>query len=90
MENNIREKLSNTTKHEFFVILAQVIGYSPIDVIEYNDKITLLSDNGKLKVLYKEHERIVNFDDYIEEYGTSLFNDFNENKLQIMTHNKLD
>lgn len=90
MENNIREKLNNKTKHEFFVILAQVLGYSPIDIIEEKDKITLLGEEGKLKVIYKEQERIVEFDKYVDEYGVSLFNDFNGNKVEIITHIKLD
>lgn len=91
MENiNNKEVLSNKSKHEFFTILSQIIGYTPIDIVEGDEKITLLSDNGKLKVIYKEQERIVDFDKYVDEYGNSLFNDFNAGKLEIITHIKLE
>jgi hypothetical protein len=60
-----------------------LINFSPIDIIEGEEKITILGDNGKLKILYKEQQKLVDYDKWVDEFGESLMKDFNNNKINI-------
>jgi hypothetical protein len=70
--------------------MAQMINFSPIDITEGEEKITILGDNGKLKVLHKEQERITDYDKWVDEFGDSLLKDFNDNKINIKTQYNLE
>lgn len=80
---DLRETLKDKTKFEFFTTLANLINLSPIDITEGEEKITILGDNGKLKLLYKDQQRLVEYDKWVDEYGEYLQKDFNNNKLTI-------
>jgi len=80
---DLRETLKNKTKFDFFAMMAQLINFSPIDIIEGEEKITILGDNGKLKILYKEQQKLVDYDKWVDEFGESLMKDFNNNKINI-------
>jgi len=80
---DLKETLKNKTKFEFFATLAQLINFSPIDITENQEKITILGDNGKLKILYKEQQKIIEYDKWADEFGDSLLKDFNNNKINI-------
>jgi hypothetical protein len=80
---DLKEILKNKTKFEFFATLAQLINFSPIDITENQEKITILGDNGKLKILYKEQQKIIEYDKWADEFGDSLLKDFNNNKVNI-------
>ena len=80
---DLKEILKNKTKFEFFATLAQLINFSPIDITENQEKITILGDNGKLKILYKEQQKIIEYDKWADEFGDSLLKDFNNNKINI-------
>lgn len=88
--SDLRETLKDKSKFEFFATIAQIINFSPIDIIEGDEKITILGDNGKLKVLFKEQERITDYDKWVDEFGDSLIKDFNNNKININTQYNLD
>jgi len=88
--SDLRETLKNKARFEFFAIMAQMINFSPIDIIEGEEKITILGDNGKLKVLFKEQEKITDYDKWVDEFGDSLIKDFNDNKINIKTQYNLD
>jgi len=88
--SDLRETLKNKARFEFFAIMAQMINFSPIDIIEGEEKITILGDNGKLKVLFKEQEKITDYDKWVDEFGDSLIKDFNNNKININTQYNLD
>jgi hypothetical protein len=64
-------------------MMAQLINFSPIDIIEGEEKITILGDNGKLKILYKEKQKLVDYDKWVDEFGEPLMKDFNNNKINI-------
>jgi|694.fasta_scaffold08287_2 hypothetical protein len=80
---DLRETLKNKTKFDFFAMMAQLINFSPIDIIEGEEKITILGDNGKLKILYKEKQKLVDYDKWVDEFGEPLMKDFNNNKINI-------
>lgn len=80
---DLKEILKNKTKFEFFATLAQLINFSPIDITENQEKITILGDNGKLKILYKDQQKIIEYDKWVDEFGDSLLKDFNNNKINI-------
>lgn len=80
---DLKETLKNKTKFEFFATLAQLINFSPIDITENQEKITILGDNGKLKILYKDQQKIIEYDKWADEFGDSLLKDFNNNKVNI-------
>jgi hypothetical protein len=80
---DLKEILKNKTKFEFFATLAQLINFSPIDITENQEKITILGDNGKLKILYKDQQKIIEYDKWADEFGDSLLKDFNNNKINI-------
>ena len=80
---DLKETLKNKTKFEFFATLAQLINFSPIDITENQEKITILGDNGKLKILYKDQQKIIEYDKWADEFGDSLLKDFNNNKINI-------
>ena len=88
--SDLRETLKNKARFEFFAIMAQMINFSPIDIIEGEEKITILGDNGKLKVLFKEQEKITDYDKWVDEFGDSLIKDFNDNKINIKKQYNLD
>jgi hypothetical protein len=67
-----------------------MINFSPIDITEGEEKITILGDNGKLKILHKEQERITDYDKWVDEFGDSLLKDFNNNKININTQYNLE
>lgn len=83
--SNLREHLENKTRYDFFANLASFINISPIDITSGDEKITILGDNGKLKIIYKEDQKLVDYDKWVDEFGDSLLNDFNLNKLDINT-----
>lgn len=87
---DLKDRLKEKSKFEFFATMAQLINFSPIDISEGDEKITILGDNGKLKVLYKGQERITDYDKWVDEFGDSLMKDFNNNKIIINTQYNLD
>ena len=87
---DLRDTLKDKTKFDFFATMAQLINFSPIEITENEEKITILGDNGKLKILYKEQERITDYDKWVDEFGDSLMKDFNNNKIKINTQYNLD
>ena len=88
--SDLRETLKNKARFEFFAIMAQMINFSPIDITEGEEKITILGDNGKLKILYKDNQRITDYDKWVDEFGDSLLKDFNDNKINIKTQYNLE
>lgn len=80
---DLKDTLKDKTKFEFFATLAQVINLSPIDITEGEDKVTILGDNGRLKLIYKEQNKITDYDKWVDEFGDYLLKDFNNNKIQI-------
>jgi hypothetical protein len=82
---DLKDTLKDKSKFEFFAIIAQLINFSPINIMEGEEKITLLGENGKLKILHKEQERITDYDKWVDEFGSYLMKDFNENKIIIKT-----
>jgi hypothetical protein len=70
--------------------MAQLINFSPIDITEGEEKITILGDNGKLKILYKDNQRITDYDKWVDEFGDSLLKDFNNNKININTQYEIE
>lgn len=81
--SDLRDTLKDKVRFEFFAIMAQLINFSPIDITEGDEKITILGDNGKLKILYKDEQRLTEYDKWVEEFGDSLIKDFNNNKINI-------
>ena len=80
---DLRETLKEKSKFEFFATLAEFINFSPIDISENESKVTILGDNGKLKILFNGQEKITDYDKWVDEFGESLMKDFKENKIQI-------
>ena len=88
--SDLKDTLKDKAKFEFFAIMAQLINFSPIDITEGEEKITILGDNGKLKILYKDNQRITDYDKWVEEFGDSLLKDFNNNKININTQYEIE
>ena len=87
---DLRDVLKDKTKFDFFATLAQYINFSPIDITENDDKLTILGDNGKLKLLFKEKEKITDYDKWVDEFGDSLIRDFKSEKIQINTQYNIE
>lgn len=81
--SDLRETLKDKVRFEFFATLANLINSSPIDIIQGDEKITLLGDNGKLKIIFNEKEVLIDYDKWVDDFGDSLMKDFNDNKLNI-------
>jgi hypothetical protein len=88
--SDLKDTLKDKAKIEFFAIMAQLINFSPIDITEGEEKITILGDNGKLKILYKDNQRITDYDKWVDEFGDSLLKDFNNNKININTQYEIE
>jgi hypothetical protein len=86
---NLNDRLKDKTKFEFFASLADFINLSPIDIIEGDMLLTLIDNDGKLKLTYKEQERIIDYDDWVKEYGDYLLKDFKDNKLNINSQHNI-
>lgn len=87
---DLRDTLKDKAKFEFFATMAQLINFSPIDITQGEDKITILGDNGKLKIIFKEQQKLIDYDKWVDEFGDPLMKDFKNNKIQINTQYNLE
>jgi hypothetical protein len=81
--SDLKESLKDKVRFEFFATLANLINSSPIDITQGEEKITLLGDNGKLKILFKGKEMMIDYDKWVDDFGDSLIKDFNDSKINI-------
>jgi hypothetical protein len=79
----LKEILRDKSKFDFFTTLAQIINLSPVNISSDEDKLTINVDNGKLKVLFMGQERIYEYDKWVEDFGNSLYREFNNDTLNI-------
>lgn len=87
---DLRETLKDKSKFDFFATMAQLINFSPIDITQGEEKITILGDNGKLKIMFKEQQKLIDYDEWVNGFGESLMKDFNSNKININTQYNLE
>jgi len=81
--SDLKESLKDKVRFEFFATLANLINSSPIDITQGEEKITLVGDNGKLKILFKGKEMMIDYDKWVDDFGDSLIKDFNDSKINI-------
>lgn len=87
---DLRETLKDKSNFDFFATMAQLINFSPIDITQGEEKITILGDNGKLKIMFKEQQKLIDYDEWVNGFGESLMKDFNSNKININTQYNLE
>lgn len=81
--SDLKETLVNKTKFEFFASLAELINLSPIEISSHEETLTIMGDNGKLKIIFNNEERLIDYDSWVNLMGDPLYKEFNEDKIKI-------